>query len=114
MGLDFEDNWTTPKHLKIEREGEPKGLRRGPTKKKDRRKGLKARMDEIISTRNDVKRCYEWVQEERHYGMMMRETYVKWHAKAVQKLQKQLKSALADGIITEKGAKHVQEGICVL
>ncbi len=116
MGKDFEDNWTTPKHLKIERKGKPRGLRRGSTKKKDRRKGPKARMDEIISARNKVKLYYKWIQDDkaRNWGMGIRDTYAKWHAEAVQKLQKRLKSALEDGIITEKGAEYVQKGICVL
>lgn len=116
MSPDFEDNWTTPKHLKIEREGEPRGLRRGPTKKKDRRKGQKARMDEIVAARNQVKRYYDWAQEDkqRNGATFMRSAYTKWHAEDVQKLRKLLKLALADGIITQKGAEHVQERICVL
>jgi hypothetical protein len=44
-----QDNWTTPKQIKIEREGEPRGTRRGKLKKGQRRKGRKARMDEVIS-----------------------------------------------------------------
>lgn len=116
MSPDFEDKWHTPKHLKIEREGEPRGLRRGPMKKKDRRKGPKARMDEIISARNQVKRYYDWAQEDkkRKGTYFMRDAYAKWHAEGVQKLKKLLELALQDGIITQKGAEHVQEGICVL
>lgn len=116
MGNDFEDNWTTPKHIKIERQGEPRGTRHGSLKKKDRRKGPKARMDEIISARNEVKRCYGWVQDDReiNWGLGIRGAYRKWHAQAVQKLRKLLKKALEDGIITKKGAEYVQAGICVL
>lgn len=116
MGNDFEDKWTTPKHLKIERKGEPRGFHRGSMKKKDRRKGPKARMDEIISAKNDVKRCYEWIQDEKvtNWGLGTRAVYAKWHAKAVQKLRKLLKKALEDDIITKKGAEYVQEGICKL
>jgi len=116
VGKDFEDNWATPKHIRIEREGEPRGFRRGPMKKKDRRKGPKARMDEIISAKNQVKRYYEWVQADKERNGMgfMRDAYRKWHAEGVQKLRKLLKKALGDGIITEKGARYVQEGICVL
>lgn len=116
MGNDFKDNWTTPKHLKIERKGEPRGLRRRPMKKKDRRKGPKARMDEIIAMRNRVKTTYNWVQEDktRKWGIGVRNAYREWHAQDLRKLRKLLKKALEDGIITEKGAEHVQEGICVL
>ena len=117
MNPDFEDNWTTPKHLKIERKGEPRGLRRGPTKKKNRRKGSKARMDEIIAAKNEVKRIYGWIQDDKENmerGKGMRGSYAKWHAADVQKLRKLLKKALEDDIITEEGAKYVQKGICTL
>lgn len=116
MGKDFEDKWTTPKHIKIEREGEPRGLRRGPTKKKHRRKGKKARMDEIISAQKRVKQYYDWMIEERtrQTGWGDRDLYKKWHAEAVRKLRNLLKLALRDDIITEKGARYVQEGICDL
>ncbi|KKN30169.1 hypothetical protein LCGC14_0836830 [marine sediment metagenome] len=121
MNPDFEDNRTTPKHIRIEREGEPKGLRRGPTKKKNRRKGPKARMDEIIAAKNEVKRVYGWIQDDKErtwatslWGNGMRGSYVKWHAAYVQKLRKLLKKALKDNIITEEGAKYVQKGICTL
>lgn len=116
MGGDPNDKWTTPKHIKIEREGEPRGLRRGTLKKKHRRKGKKARMDEIISAQKRVKQYYDWVMRERTRatGWGDRDIYRKWHAEAVRKLRNLLKLALQDDIINEKGAKHVQAGICEL
>ena len=116
MSRKSEDNWNTPKQIKIEREGEPRGFHRGPLKKKYRRKGKKARMDEIISAQNRVKQYYEWVIRERsrHTGWDDRAMYKAWHTEAVRKLRNLLKLALRDGIISEKGARHVQEGICDL
>lgn len=114
MSPDFEDKWTTPKHLKIEREGEPRGFKRGPMKRKDRKKGKKARMDEIISAKNDVKRYYDWVKEDAKWGISTRDSYRNWHAKSVQKLQKLLKSGVEDDIITKEGAEYLQKGICDL
>lgn len=59
------DRWHTPKQIKIERAGEPRGTKRGLLKKGQRRKGKKARVDEIISAMNDCKRYAKWIVEER-------------------------------------------------
>lgn len=59
------DKWTTPKQIKIEREGEPRGTRRGPLKKGERRKGKKARIDEILSAKRDTIRYAEYITSER-------------------------------------------------
>ncbi len=116
MGAGFEDKWHTPKHIKIEREGEPRGLKRGPTKKKNRQKGPKARMDEIISLRNRARLYLEWIKDDdaRNWGRPIREAYRRWYARDVKKLDTMLKTALEDGIITEKGVRHCKEGLCVL
>lgn len=116
MSPDFEDHWHTPKHIKIEREGEPRDSRRGATKKKDRRKGPKARMDEIISMRNQARLYLKWIKDDddKNWGRPIREAYRRWYARDVKKLDKMLKTALEDGIITEKGVQHCKEGLCVL
>lgn len=59
------DRWSTPKQIKIEREGEPRGTRRGPLKKGQRKKGKKARIDELLSAMRDAKRYAQWIVDER-------------------------------------------------
>ncbi len=54
-----QDNWTTPKQIKIERAGEPRASHRGPLQKRKRRKGLKARLDEVRSALQSLKRANE-------------------------------------------------------
>lgn len=56
------DKWTTPKQIKIEREGEPRGTRRGPLRKGQRRKGIKARWDEVLSAKKTWQRYQEWLE----------------------------------------------------
>lgn len=58
-----QDNWATPKQLKIEREGEPRGTRRGPLKKGERRKGIKARVDELKSSKRTLQTYAGWIME---------------------------------------------------
>lgn len=58
------DKWTTPKQIKIERKGEPRPLRRGVLKKGERRKGKKARIDEILSAKKEAIRYAEWMVNE--------------------------------------------------
>lgn len=63
------DNWHTPKQLKIEREGEPRPPRRGPRKKAQRKKGVKARLDEVLSARLSLKRAKDYLaRAEVHQG----------------------------------------------
>lgn len=57
------DKWTTPKQIKIEREGEPRGVRRGPLKKGERKKGVKARIDELKSSRRTLQTYAGWMME---------------------------------------------------
>lgn len=59
------DRWSTPKQIKIEREGEPRGTRRGPLKKGERRKGRKARIDELLSAKRNTVRYAEYIVTER-------------------------------------------------
>lgn len=59
------DNWTTPKAIKIEREGEPRPLRRGPLKKGERRKGVKARKDELLSSMRALTTYSDYILRDR-------------------------------------------------
>lgn len=59
------DNWTTPKQIKIERAGDPRPLRRGPLKKHERRKGQKARLDELLSSKKTLERYAGYILDER-------------------------------------------------
>lgn len=108
-----QDNWTTPKQIKIEREGEPRGTRRGPLKKGQRRKGKKARIDEILSAMKDAKRYADWIVDERkrrkehpewytpYKGMRHYDPeYEKWFDKAAFKLDGLILQAIEDKVIS--------------
>lgn len=115
------DNWTTPKQIKIEREGEPRGTRRGKLKKGDRKKGRKARMDEILSAKREAERYRQWFHEDQ---IRMKEhpewfhptgnlspynpRYEVWFARYKEKLEKLVAKALKDGILTEETAKDYE------
>lgn len=58
------DRWSTPKGIKIERAGNPRPLRRGFIKKSERKKGRKARLDEIVS---QWKKHRFWMDRIEHY-----------------------------------------------
>lgn len=116
-----QDNWTTPKQIKIEREGEPKGTRRGPLKKGERRKGKKARMDEVLQAMKDAERYKKWYWDEQkrmkehpewykpQKGLLRWEPhYRQWFEKAVQKLNKLVAKAVEDGVLTELAAEHYE------
>lgn len=122
-----QDNWTTPKQIKIERAGEPRGTRRGPKKKGERHKGKKARLDEILSARTEAQRYSKYVQDDRQrridhpewYGptegryKRYDPEYMKWFEKALGKLKVLLVKAQADGIITENDAVYYEITACV-
>lgn len=123
-----QDNWTTPKQLKIERAGEPKGTRRGPLKKGERRKGKKARLDEILSAKNDCLRYSQYVKDDAQRRMEHPEWYTplperslrrydpeyrKWFEKALSKLKVLLGKAVKDGVITENEAVYYEVTSCV-
>lgn len=59
------DRWTTPKQIKIERAGDPRPLRRGPLKKRERRKGSKARRDELLSSKQTLLRYADYIVRDR-------------------------------------------------
>lgn len=96
------DNWTTPKQTKIEREGEPRGVQRGPLKKNQRKKGIKARMDELKSARQTLQTYAQWIREERRRPQNANsyrfhwEQYFDWQQKKYDKL---LVNAVRDGIL---------------
>lgn len=74
MGND--DKWTTPKQIKIERKGDPRPLRRGPLKKGERRKGKKARIDELLSSRKTLQQYAKWILDERQRRIDHPEWYI--------------------------------------
>lgn len=120
-----QDNWTTPKALKIERAGEPRGTRRGPLKKGDRRKGIKARKDELLSSQRRIQWYADRLSEEhkrrQEHPELYRATknglvpwYPRWdeHFNRLQKLHKKLlDAALSDGIISEADSWRVENPI---
>lgn len=59
------DKWSTPKQVKIERRGDPRPLHRGPFKKGQRKKGKKARLDELASSKRWLELYTEWILMER-------------------------------------------------
>jgi len=115
-----QDNWTTPKQIKIEREGEPRGTRRGKLRKGERRKGKKARVDELLAAKkvaeqyrqyvhNDEKRRIahpEWYTPEPEARLRRYDPeYKKWFAEAATKLKKLVDTTIKDGMITVEEAK---------
>lgn len=79
------DKWTTPKQIKIERAGDPRPIRRGPMKKGDRKKGRKARTDEVLSALNTWKLYQKWYEgcltEEGWWKKRMKENMEKYKTK---------------------------------
>lgn len=109
------DRWSTPKQIKIERAGEPRPSRRGALKKGERRKGKKARIDEILSARKECLRYAEYIKNDRQRRTEHPEWYIpvegryrrydpeyrKWFDKVEVKLLKLLKAAVNDEVITD-------------
>lgn len=93
-----QDNWTTPKQIKIEREGEPRGTRRGPLKKGDRRKGIKARIDELKSSRRTLQTYAGWMMEKQS-RIGYRFNWERHFDEQQKKHEKLLNAALRDNVI---------------
>lgn len=114
-----QDNWTTPKQLKIEREGEPRGIRRGNHKKSKRRKGKKARIDEILAAKKAAERYREHIHDDEKNRIEHPERYIpveiglkrynpeyrKWFKKATTRLEEIIARAVKDSIITAEDAE---------
>ncbi len=118
------DNWTTPKQIKIEREGEPRGVKRGPLKKGERKKGKKARIDEVLAARNEVRRYAEWLAQEaqrrREHPEWYQDVrtiggrrykpyepmYQKWYDKAYAKYENIVANCVKDGVFTLMESKE--------
>lgn len=115
------DKWTTPKQIKIERAGEPKGIKRGILKKGQRRKGKKARLDEVLSARNTARRYYDWMKREEETRKAHPEWYVRtpnskyapWEPHWEKSYQREwerhsrlLNECIKDGILTSKEAEE--------
>lgn len=108
------DRWSTPKGIKIERKGDPRPLRRGLLKKGERRKGQKARIDELMSSKKTLEKYAQWIQDERQRRIDHPEWFIerpgvsffqfhheKWFDEHVKKHTKLLAAALKDGVIEE-------------
>lgn len=109
------DKWTTPKQIKIEREGEPRGTRRGNRKRNKRIKGKKARLDEVLSARNSARRYFEYMENDKKRRLEHPEWYTcvegsrlkrydplyqKWYQREYDRHTKLLEKCIADGVIT--------------
>lgn len=108
------DRWSTPKQIKIERAGEPRPSRRGALKKGERRKGKKARLDEILSARKSCLRYAEYIKNDRQRRIDHPQWYIpvegryrrydpeyeKWFDKALSKLSDLIHAAIVDKVIT--------------
>lgn len=109
------DKWTTPKQIKIEREGEPRGTRRGNRKRNERVKGKKARLDEVLSARNSARRYFEYMENDKKRRIEHPEWYThiegsrfkrydplyqKWYQREFDRHAKLLEKCIADGVIS--------------
>ncbi len=105
--------------LRLLREGEPRATRRGILKKGERRKGKKARIDEILSLQNQLKRYATRIiaERKRHkehpelYGPLPAGLahwsfgYEKWFDECRKKLDRVLLKAVDDSIISNSDIK---------
>lgn len=122
-----QDNWTTPKQIKIERAGEPRQTRRGALKKGERKKGKKARVDEILSALNDCQKYSQYIKDDAQRriehpqwytpfegpGVRYEPAYHKWFETALGKLKSLLAKAVKDGVITENDSVYYEISACV-
>lgn len=117
MGND--DKWTTPKQIKIEREGEPRGIRRGKLKKGKRKKGKKARIDELLAEKKDAELYRQWFHDDQKRMIEHPEWYLpvrglhvynpqheKWFMKHKIRLAALVELAVKDGVITAEDAEN--------
>lgn len=113
------DKWTTPKQIKIERAGEPKGIKRGVLKKGQRRKGKKARIDEILSAKKKAEQYRQWFHDEQKRKREHPEWfkpikglrnydphYEEWFNKSNNRLKEIVECAVKDGVISTKDAEN--------
>lgn len=122
-----QDNWTTPKQLKIEREGEPRGIKRGKLKKGQRRKGKKARMDEILAAKKECERYKLYVLDDEKRRVEHPEWYTpeperrlrrydpeyrKWFSKSQTNLLNLIGRAIRDEILIEEDAAEYEVALC--
>lgn len=121
-----QDNWTTPKQIKIEREGEPRGIKRGKLKKGQRRKGKKARLDEVLSAKRDAERYKKYILDDEQRRIDHPEwyrpvegryrrydpEYKKWFSQSQEKLINLIGRAIRDGFLTEEDAKQYEVTLC--
>lgn len=106
------DKWTTPKQIKIERAGNPRTLKRGILKKGQRKKGVKARFDEILSSKKTLLRYAEWIIRERNQRIkhpewcITEEAFVEHYSEIFDTQEKKyfklIDAAFDDGIIDDK------------
>lgn len=122
-----QDNWTTPKQIKIEREGEPRGVRRGKLKKGERKKGKKARLDEILSAKKEAERYRRYIWDDSARRLEHPEwyrpikgpyhryepNYQEWFDAASLKLNLLLVRAVTDGVIDRDEIEQYQVYLCV-
>lgn len=122
-----QDNWTTPKQIKIERAGEPRGTKRGSLKKGERRKGKKARMDEVLSAKRECERYKQYVLDDEKRRIEHPEWYTpvergyrrydpeyrKWFSKSQTLLLNLIGKAIRDEVMTEEDAKDYKVSLCV-
>lgn len=116
------NNWSEPKQNKIARAGEPKGVKRGVLKKGERRKGKKARIDEVLSARNSARQYFEWMERDKktrqEHPEWYRHTagsglrpyephYQKWYQREFDRHAKLLEQCILDGVVTTDESKEL-------
>lgn len=121
-----QDNWTTPKQIKIERAGEPRGTKRGKLKKGERRKGKKARIDEVLSAKKNCERYKQYILDDEKRRRERPEWYTqvegkarrydpeyrKWFTKSQTTLINLIGKAIRDEVLTEEEAKQYEVSLC--
>lgn len=91
------DRWKTPKQIKIARKGDPRPLRRG-IKKGERRKGKKARLDELMSHKTRLEFYADQLSQPRYSRLFWQSDDRRFNEHRT-KYTQLLQSALKDKII---------------
>lgn len=80
------DRWSTPKQIKMERAGDPRPLRRGALKRGERKKGRKARWDEVLSAYKTWQTYQKWYIDAVNRGEEKRGIFgTDWHKDTTEK-----------------------------
>lgn len=100
--------------------GEPRGIKRGKLKKGERRKGKKARLDEVLSAKKDCERYREYINRDEknrlehpewytpvEHGVYRYDPdYMKWFTEKQIYLEELIEKAIGDGFMKREDSVY--------